>query len=98
MPRGIKRAFICSTASHVAIVKAAALEHGFRVTPTKRDDAHFMWLVHYQVQMPNLSLEKIARKYNQELKTISDGIKRTAQLIGLTLRSPLPAGRTRRQV
>ena len=96
-PKGIIEAFHKRAKEHVDFLRSAAEKCGLKVAPRKRDYDHFKWLVHYHVQAPNWSLRVIAEKYNADPKTVSDGIKRTARLIGLTLRNPLPAGRKPRQ-
>jgi hypothetical protein len=97
IPRGIKGAFTLRVDEHVNAVKLAAKAKGLKATPKKLDYTHFRWLVHYQVQEPNWSLQKIAAHYHADLKTVSGGIKSIAKIIGLTVRAPLPAGRKSRK-
>ncbi len=69
--------------------QAASEEQGLRATPVKRQPQHFQWLARYQVQEWNRP--QIARYYlNDEtlIDTVRDGLRTTAELIGLTLRKP----------
>lgn len=98
IPKGIKQAFKQRTKEHVDTLKAATQKLGFKPAPKKRDLTHFRWLIYYQVQKPNWSYERIAKEHGTDINTVSSGIKRTAQLIGIKLRPPLPAGRKSRLV
>jgi hypothetical protein len=53
---------------------------------------HFEWLVDYQMP-PTKSYTEIKIKNNVDLKTVREGIKNAAQLIGLNLRKALHTGR-----
>jgi hypothetical protein len=96
IPKGIKQAFKLRTKEHVDKLKAATQKLGFKPAPKKWDLKHFRWLIYYQIQKPNWSYERIAKEYGTDIKAVSNGIKRTAQLIGLKVRPPLPAGRKSR--
>lgn len=93
IPKGTKQAFKQRTKEHVDKLRLATQKLGFKPAPKKWDLTHFRWLIYYQVQKPNWSYERIAKANGTDDKTVSSGIKRTAELIGLTLRDPLPAGR-----
>lgn len=93
IPKGIKQAFKQHTKEHVDILRSATLRLGFKPAPKKWDFKHFRWLIYYQVQKPNWSYERIAKEHRTDIKAVSSGIKRTAKLIGLKVRPPLPAGR-----
>lgn len=93
IPKGIKQAFARSMDEHVGSLRSAARKLGLKPAPKKRDFDHFRWLVYYQVRKPNQSLERIAKEHAADIKTVSSGVKRTARLIGLKLRKPLPSGR-----
>lgn len=93
IPKGVKQAFNRAKKEHIDKLRAAVRKLGLKPAPKKWDFKHFRWLIYYQVQKPNWSLERIAEEYGTDFQTVSSGIKRTAKLIGLTLRSPLPAGR-----
>jgi hypothetical protein len=96
IPKGIKQAFARGTKEHVDSLRSAARKLGYEPAPKKLYFDHFRWLVYYQVRKPNQSFERIAKEHGAGIKTVSSGIKRTARLIGLKLRSPLPAGRKQR--
>jgi hypothetical protein len=98
IPKGIKQAFRHSTKEHVDKLRSATQKLGFKPAPKKWDLKHFRWLIYYQVQKPNWSYERIAREYRTDIKAVSSGIKRTARLIGLKVRPPLPPGRKPRAV
>jgi hypothetical protein len=97
IPKGIKQAFKHCTKEHVDKLRSATRKLGFKPAPRKWELKHFRWLVYYQVQKPNWSYERIAKEYGTDINTVSSGVKRTAQLIGLKLRPPLPAGRKSRR-
>lgn len=97
IPKGIKQAFKRRTKEHIDKLKLAVQKLGFKPAPKKWELKHFRWLVYFQVQKPNWSYERIAKEYGTDIKTVSSGIKRTARLIGLKLRPPLPAGRKSRR-
>lgn len=67
---------------------------GFEVPPIKENPNHFLWLARFQIgeETP----PAIAGEY-YDPKTVYDGIRRTAQLIGLTLRAA-PRGRPRKHL
>ncbi len=96
IPKGIKQVFKLSTKEHVDKLRAATQRLGFKPAPKKWDLTHFRWLIYYQVQKPNRSYDRIAKEHGTDIKAVSSGIKRTAQLIGLKVRPPLPAGRKSR--
>lgn len=58
-----------------------------------REIDHIKWLVLYQVK--RLSFGRIARDNYRGRKTVEDGVKKFASLIGLPLRSPTKGGRPR---
>lgn len=96
IPKGIKQEFKQRTKEHVDKLKLATQKLGFKPAPRKWELKHFRWLIYYQVQKPNWSYERIAKEYATDINTVSSGIKRTAQLIDLNLRPPLPSGRKAR--
>ncbi len=56
-----------------------------------REPEHITWLVLYQVK--GWSCGRTARDNHRERKTVEDGVKKFASLIGLPLRSPTKPGR-----
>jgi hypothetical protein len=76
-------------------IEALASERGFVERDHKREAAHFLWLVWYQVQ--NRSQTWISRRANASRQTVADGIKSAAALSGLSLRSPNPPGRPKKK-
>lgn len=53
---------------------------------------HFEWLVDYQIFLRK-SYSAIKKENKADLKTVREGIKTTAELIGLTLARPIRSGR-----
>lgn len=93
VPKGIKQAFKERTKVHVDKLRSTVKKLGFKPAPKKWELKHFRWLIYYQVQKPNWSYERIAKEHGTDIKTVRSGINRTAQLLGLHVRPPLPAGR-----
>lgn len=81
LPVGIKGAFREQKRNHILLTKQ---RRGLKPTPEKRYLLHFLWAVHFQVG--GLLLEDVCKLYDKPSKTVSDGINRTLELIGLTKR------------
>lgn len=65
-------------------VAAVARDRGATSMASKREPDHFAWLVCYQVLDDSFS--GLGTELSKDPKTIEDGVKRAARLIGLTLR------------
>jgi hypothetical protein len=65
----------------------------WRKTPRKNSGIlHFEWLVDYLVNSDR-SFTSIASDYDVDLKTVREGIRETADLVGVTIRNSIRSGR-----
>lgn len=75
---------------YMAEVEAAYRKGGWEEAPVKRNLEAFEWLARYQVK--GESLRRIAG-HEDGKPTVQKAIRQVAELIGLTLRAPLPGKR-----
>jgi hypothetical protein len=94
--RRISGAFSQALKAYIDKLDRAARERGNQRTPTKRERAHFEWLVRFQVKGESFA-DIAAGLPHITSKAVERAVRRTAKLVGIPLR-PLkrtgrPAGR-----
>ena len=82
----IRHLFNDALREHLAQIEKLTRERGWLPTPSKREECHFDWLVHYQVK--EWTITQIAKHYGAGRKTVAGALTDTAEHIGLTLRPP----------
>ncbi len=92
--RGVKGEAETALNEYIHALKLQAEKLGLKRTVRKWRESHFEWLVLFQIPPRTLKGE-IARRAVADVKTISEGIESTAQLIGLTLQPAAAPGRPR---
>jgi len=91
--------FEASLDKHLDSLEIMAQERGLEKTPELRKKEHFFWLVSYQVE--GLCMRAIADYYSEDgdlltEDTISKGIRKAADITGITLRPAAKGGRPRK--
>ncbi len=86
-----KKEFDSQLNAYTKQLRANAEALDFVQVAKKYNEDHFVWLVRYQVQQ--ISRHKVAEEYKVDEKTMVEALRRTAELVGLGLRQPLPAGK-----
>lgn len=88
-----EQAFIRRAQRHWDARYKSLRRQGFSLPLSKTQDAHFEWLVRYQVLGESQS--SIHRRDRRDLATVREGLSRTARLLRLRLRSSHRGGRPR---
>jgi hypothetical protein len=85
--RGARKHLNYRLTEYLATVAKINKHLNLAAPPSWRDaDEHFRWLVDYQIPPCN-TYRQIARNVKKDESTVREGIRRSASLIGLTLRS-----------
>jgi hypothetical protein len=85
--RGAGKALRFSVNSYIEKVsKVARLKRSLKQPPVKTEQAHFTWLIRWQVPECE-AFRKIAKQYGVHWTTVGEGVQATAKWLGLKLRS-----------
>jgi hypothetical protein len=84
--RGARTALKHRLNDYLGRVYNIAKEQNYTEPPIRLAEDHFEWLVRYQIS-PVMRYREIGKAYGKNEKTIREGVKDVATLVGLTLRS-----------